>query len=115
MTTHQDKARHESARNLRVTIQQQSNQLEQVVMTLFQDAQSDKGTWGHTGSMESIVSDLQAILDRFPASVYVPYSGIVMGSVCEPETEEERIEPWIGNVPMKAQEQVAHMREGGQS
>jgi hypothetical protein len=91
MNTYQDKARHEAARNLRVTIQQQAEQLEQVVMTLFQDAQSDKGTWGHTGSMESIVSDLQGILDRFPATVYAPEWQVVMGSVCESYTEAEQV------------------------
>ena len=97
--THQSAAIHENARVLRLTIKQQSDQLEQVVMTLFHDAQSNKGTWGHTGSMESIVSDLQAILDRFPAAVYA----IVPGSVCEPETEDKpnglrHVAPWIGHV-----------------
>jgi hypothetical protein len=34
--------------------------------------------------MESIVSELQAILDRFPAAVYT----LVPGSLCVPEEED---------------------------
>ena len=103
MNDYQSKAIHEAARNLRVTIQQQTSQLEQVVMTLFHDAQSDKGTWGHTGSMESIVDALQGILDRFPAAVYT----LVPGSLCVPETVSGRKpEPCAVHVTLTDAEQV---------